>query len=71
MDRDDVRANWLQIKPSIRQHWPRLEEHDVVSINGSRAAFLACLQQRYGYAQADAERELDAWLKTIKPLWAA
>jgi uncharacterized protein YjbJ (UPF0337 family) len=43
--------------------WCKLTNDDLDVVEGERKELSGRLQQRYGYAQGQAEKEIDAWLK--------
>jgi hypothetical protein len=54
----------------LRQRWPKLTNEDLQLLRGKKEMFLSRLQQRYGMAERDAERELDrviASMDTMPP----
>jgi uncharacterized protein YjbJ (UPF0337 family) len=42
--------------------WGKLTNDDLSQVNGKRTELCGRLQQRYGYAKDQAEREIDTWL---------
>jgi uncharacterized protein YjbJ (UPF0337 family) len=65
MNWDRVEGNWKQIKGQVQQKWGKLTSDDVDIIQGKRTELAGRLQQRYGLAQDEAERQIDAWLKSV------
>jgi uncharacterized protein YjbJ (UPF0337 family) len=63
MNWDQVELNWMQFKDKLRQNWAKLTDEDITRINGRRAELAARLRERYGFAKAEAEREIEAWIK--------
>jgi uncharacterized protein YjbJ (UPF0337 family) len=63
MNWDRVEGNWKQFKGKVRQQWGKLTDDDLDVIEGKRTELAGRLQQRYGYAKDQAEREIDTWLK--------
>jgi uncharacterized protein YjbJ (UPF0337 family) len=66
MNWDQVEMNWLIFKGKLRQNWAKLTDEDITRINGRRAELAARLQERYGFARAEAEREIGAWVRSQK-----
>jgi len=64
MNWDQIRGNWMQFRSEVRMNWVKLREEDLTRIDGHREVLARTLQARYGFARAEAEREIDAWLKT-------
>jgi len=51
--------DWLATKERLQQRWPGLQEEDLDASQGERAALIALLQGRLGYARPNAEQDLD------------
>ena len=64
MNWDRIEGNWKQFKGQVRQKWGKLTDDDLNVIEGNRMELAGRLQQRYGYAKNQAEREIDSWLKS-------
>ncbi len=64
MNWDQIQGNWMQFKGRLRHNWVKLTDEDITRINGRRTELVARLQERYGFVKAEAEREVDAWMKT-------
>lgn len=64
MNWDQIQGNWMQFKGRLRHNWVKLTDEDITRINGRRTELVARLQERYGFVKVEAEREVDAWLKT-------
>jgi uncharacterized protein YjbJ (UPF0337 family) len=62
MNWDQVEGNWKQAKGKLKQQWAKLTDDDLTMINGKRDELAGRLQERYGYAKEDAEREIDSWI---------
>jgi uncharacterized protein YjbJ (UPF0337 family) len=66
MNWDRIEGNWLQFKDKLRQNWVKLTDEDITRVNGRRDELAARLQERYGFAKAEAEREIAAWVRSQK-----
>ena len=63
MNWDQVEGKWKQLKGSVKQKWGRLTDSDVDYIAGKRDEFTGKLQERYGLAKEEAQKQADEWLK--------
>jgi uncharacterized protein YjbJ (UPF0337 family) len=63
MNWDQIEGNWLHFKGKLRHNWAKLTDEDVTRINGRRDELAARLQERYGFARSEAEREIGAWIR--------
>jgi uncharacterized protein YjbJ (UPF0337 family) len=64
MNWDQIEGNWLHFKGKLRHNWVKLTDEDITRINGRREELAARLQERYGFARSEAEREVGAWLRS-------
>jgi uncharacterized protein YjbJ (UPF0337 family) len=62
MNWNRVEGNWEQFKGSAQKQWGKLTGDDLDVIAGNRKQLAGKLQERYGKAQDEAEREIDSWL---------
>jgi uncharacterized protein YjbJ (UPF0337 family) len=66
MDWDEIERNWTELQGKVKQQWSKLTDEDVESVKGKYAALLSLLQERYGHAKEQAEREINDWAKRLK-----
>jgi uncharacterized protein YjbJ (UPF0337 family) len=64
MNWDQIEGNWLHFKGELKQNWVKLTDEDITRISGRRGELVSRLQERYGFAQSEAEREVGAWLRS-------
>ena len=67
MNWDQIQGNWKEMTGKVKEKWGKLTENDLTVIAGKREQLSGILQQRYGYAKEQAEKELDEFMKTLKP----
>ena len=65
MNWDQIEGNWKQLKGQAKQKWAKLTDSDWDALSGKREELAGRLQERYGYAKEDVERELDEWGRTV------
>lgn len=61
---DQVEGNWNQFAGKVKQRWGKLTDDDVAVINGKRQELVGKIQERYGIAKNEAEKQVDEWQKT-------
>lgn len=66
MNWDQIGGNWKQFKGSVKERWGKLTDDDLAVVNGKRDKLAGMLQERYGYAKEQAEKELDEFTKAAK-----
>ena len=64
MNWDQIEGNWKQFKGKVKQEWGKLTDDHLDVIEGKRDVLAGRLQERYGVAKDEAEREIDTWLKS-------
>jgi uncharacterized protein YjbJ (UPF0337 family) len=67
MNWDQVQGNWKQFKGKVREKWGKLSDDDLEVIGGKKDQLVGKLQERYGYAKAQAEKELDQFCGSCNP----
>ena len=65
MNWDQIEDNWAYLQGNVRQHWGRLTPDDVSHVAGRRDELAARLRERYGIARGQAERDIDAWTRSL------
>jgi uncharacterized protein YjbJ (UPF0337 family) len=65
MNWDRVEGNWKTFKGQVQQKWGKLTDDDLDVIEGKRTELAGRLQERYGYAKDEAEKNIDTWLKNV------
>ena len=68
---DEVERSWNELKGEVKRQWSKLTDEDVEIIKGKYAELLGLLQERYGHAKEQAEREINDWAKRLKVYSAA
>ncbi len=59
MNWDQVKGNWKQMQGKVKEQWAKLTDDDLLLIEGERDKLAGKLQERYGMAKEDAQKELD------------
>lgn len=65
MNWEHIGANWKQFTNKVKEKWDKLTEHDLTVINGRRDQLAVLLQQHYGIAKEQAEKDADEFAKTF------
>jgi uncharacterized protein YjbJ (UPF0337 family) len=61
MNEDTLKGQWTQLKGAVREQWGKLTNDDVDQIQGRTEQLVGKIQQRYGIARDEAEREVKTW----------
>jgi uncharacterized protein YjbJ (UPF0337 family) len=62
MNRDTLKGQWRQLTGDIKARWGKLTDDEVTRIEGDYDQLVGRIQERYGYAREQAERELNDFL---------
>ena len=55
---DQMKGNWTQFKGHVRQQWGKLTDDEIDQIEGQREILIGKLQERYGIAREEAEKQV-------------
>ena len=69
MNKDEVGGNWKQVKGKVKEQWGKLTDDDMTVIEGKRDQLVGKVQERYGYAKDQAEKEVNDWEKRNDYRW--
>lgn len=61
MNWDQIKGNWNQMKGRAKQHWGRLTDDDLDIAEGHRDELVGRVQERYGIAKDEADRQVRDW----------
>ncbi|QZP08954.1 CsbD family protein [Caenibius sp. WL] len=59
MNSDTLKGNWEQVKGHIQKKWGELTNDEIDQINGIRKILTGKIQEKYGQAREEAEKEVD------------
>lgn len=66
MNWDQIQGKWTQMKGDVKKKWAKFTDDDLEYIAGSRDQFAGRLQERYGIAKEEAEKQLQEWEQSMK-----
>ena len=61
MNSDTLKGKWKELKGATKEHWGRLTDNDLEIINGQYEQLIGKVQQRYGIARQEAQKQIDEW----------
>jgi uncharacterized protein YjbJ (UPF0337 family) len=61
MNWDQVKGKWKQFRGDAQKQWGKLTNDDFDQIEGDRQKLVGKVQERYGIAKDEAERQVDNW----------
>jgi uncharacterized protein YjbJ (UPF0337 family) len=65
MNWDRIRGDWKQVTGKVKAHWSKLTDDDLGVIAGHREQLAGKIQERYGVAKDDAEKQLAEWERKV------
>jgi len=63
MNWDRVEGNWKTFKGQVKQQWGKLTDDDLDVISGKRDELVGRIQNAYGLARDEADRQVTEWEK--------
>ena len=63
MNADVLAGKWKQIQGEVKKQWGKLTDDDLAIVEGQKDKLVGLVQERYGYAREQAEREVDQFLQ--------
>lgn len=61
MNKDIIAGNWKQLVGKAKVQWGKLTDDDLALIEGRQDHLVGRIQERYGIAREEAERQVKAW----------
>jgi uncharacterized protein YjbJ (UPF0337 family) len=65
MNWDQVEGKWKQVSGKAKQKWGKLTDDDLTMISGKREQLAGILQERYGLAKDQAEKQIDEFTTSL------
>jgi len=66
MNWDQIAGSWKQATGKVKEKWGKLTDDDLTVVAGKRDQLSGLLQNRYGMAKEQAEKELDEFVKSFR-----
>jgi uncharacterized protein YjbJ (UPF0337 family) len=58
MNKDQLQGKWHQMKGAAKAQWGKLTNDDLDEIDGNVERLIGIVQERYGYAREQAEKDV-------------
>jgi uncharacterized protein YjbJ (UPF0337 family) len=65
MNWDQIEGKWKQYKGSFKEKWGKLTDSDLDVVAGKRDQLVGKVQERYGIAKEQAQREVDEYVRAM------
>jgi uncharacterized protein YjbJ (UPF0337 family) len=59
---EQLKGNWNQLKGKAKQQWGKLTDDDLMRVEGNQDELVGRIQERYGIAKEEAERQVNDFL---------
>ncbi|MGQ0643288.1 MAG: CsbD family protein [Gemmatimonadaceae bacterium] len=63
MNREEMSGRWTQLKGEAQRQWGKLTNDDLDVVAGDAKKLAGKIQERYGKAKDEAEREVNTWIE--------
>lgn len=70
MNWDRIEGNWKQCKGSVKEQWGKLTDDHLDQIAGKRDQLVGKIQENYGIAKDESERQVKDWEHRNQDLFA-
>ncbi|MAW79156.1 MAG: general stress protein CsbD [Parvularcula sp.] len=61
MNSDELKGKWNQLKGSAKSQWGKLTDDDLTQVEGDRDKLVGKIQEKYGVAREEAEKQVNDW----------
>jgi uncharacterized protein YjbJ (UPF0337 family) len=69
MNWDILKGNWKQITGQAKEQWGKLTDDDLDVVAGRREQLAGKIQERYGIALNEAEKQIAEWQRKATDAW--
>jgi uncharacterized protein YjbJ (UPF0337 family) len=69
MNWDRIQGNWKQVVGKAKAQWGKLTDDDLEVVAGRREQLAGKIQERYGIAKDDVERQIADWELKATDAW--
>jgi uncharacterized protein YjbJ (UPF0337 family) len=69
MNWDRIEGNWKQLTGRVTEQWGKLSNDDFDVVAGRRDILAGKIQERYGVAKDEAEKQISAWERAATDDW--
>ena len=66
MNWDQIEGMWKQFTGSAKERWGKFTDDDMQTLTGQKEHLVGKIQERYGIAREEAEKQAEAWSATLK-----
>jgi uncharacterized protein YjbJ (UPF0337 family) len=63
---DEIAGKWKQYTGEVKKKWGKLTDDELTQIDGNRDILTGKLQEKYGIAKEQADKQIDQWVEKLK-----
>ncbi|NWF68392.1 MAG: CsbD family protein [Chloroflexi bacterium] len=63
---DKISGQWKQFSGQVKKQWGKLTDDELMEVNGNREILAGKVQERYGIAKEEANKQIDEWADKLK-----
>jgi uncharacterized protein YjbJ (UPF0337 family) len=69
MNWDRIQGDWKQLFGHAKERWGKLTDDDLTIVAGRRDQLAGKIQERYGVAVEEAEKQIAEWQRKASDTW--
>jgi uncharacterized protein YjbJ (UPF0337 family) len=69
MNWERIQGSWKQLTGQAKEQWGKLTDDDLDVVAGRRDQLAGKIQERYGVAKEDAEKQIGEWERQATDSW--
>ena len=62
---EQVAGKWKQFSGQVKKKWGNLSDDELMQVNGRRDILVGKIQERYGVAREEANKQIDEWVSKL------
>jgi len=63
---EQIAGKWKQVKGEAKKKWGELTDDELMQVNGDREILAGKIQEKYGIAKEDVNKQIDEWAAKLK-----
>ncbi len=63
---EQIAGKWKQVKGEAKKKWGKLTDDELMQVEGNRDILVGKIQEKYGIAKEDANKQIDEWAAKLK-----
>ena len=63
---EQVAGKWKQFSGQVKKKWGNLSDDELMQVNGRRDILVGKIQEKYGIAREEANKQIDEWVSKLK-----